>query len=220
MFLMNSRLIFLHNYLQFPPDHEFPIDTFHSLRLKLKSAPSLPWPTAPQSILGSSILASQTCIQLTHVAEPQARSLYSSIPANLSTIHDQFLSINFAIISWAPPGLSTSCKDKNQIIGGIEKQDQPVWLMLDDLWDKELQHWFSWGFRQTFRGENQDKDETVWQWGKSLIWIHKKKKQLSGFDDKRDSREELVDRNNLQTCSGYYLFCLCLYEGSPREILF
>lgn len=47
---------------------------------------------------------------------------------------------------------------------------------------------------------------------KKITRVDKKRKEATTLDDKIDSREEDIDRNNLQTGSGGYVFYLCLYE--------
>lgn len=47
---------------------------------------------------------------------------------------------------------------------------------------------------------------------KKITRGNKKRKESTRLDDKIDSREEDIDENDLQTCSGGYSFCLYLYK--------
>ena len=108
-------------------------------------------PTIPQSVLA---LPSW---QIIHVFHPPmfCSTIHSVISAPLEHNSLPIPISNFCAISWTQPGLGISCRDKHPLIGGIES----IYLMLGDLWEKKLQHWFSLGFQTDVQGV---KTKTTW----------------------------------------------------------
>lgn len=110
MFLRSLKLIFLVALLAWIPHehHSFLMSETEINNLCCMHHPNLPWRL--------------------HLGKSHVHLAYSCWRLHLSTVPNQFLLVNFFIISWAQPGFYF-LQRQNQITAAIEEQNQPVWLM-------------------------------------------------------------------------------------------